>query len=266
MENFEPLTNGSFFSGLGGLDEGAKRAGIETLYLCENNRENWQFLEKHYPGVPIYEDITKIEAHELPKTGIISGGFPCQDISRANPKGQGLKGKRSALYFEMFRMYSHHRPHYVVIENVSALTVRGLQTILADFAQIGYVVEWRDLRVSDFGGPHKRERIFLIAYPHQKRCQYSVFIDLEHANITNKAWQVSEGFKQWNQWQHWFTQVIPHSNWKRAHGEFLRMDDGIPTGLLKAQIEGFGNAVSPVVAEYIYTCIQVHYLITNGIV
>lgn len=100
---------------------------------------------------------------------IITGGFPCQDISNAG-KRAGLEGEHSGLWFEMHRLIqeaidSGMGPDYVCIENVAAITGRGLSRVLADLAQTGFDAEWQCLRASDFGAPHQRERIFIVAYP-----------------------------------------------------------------------------------------------------
>ena len=258
------LTHGSFFSGLGGIDEGARRAGIETLYNCEIEDTNRLILRKHNPKAIQFSDIRNVNSNDLPKADVVSGGFPCQDISIAGT-GKGLEGKRSGLYFEFFRLYRELRPKYVFIENVPALTFRGLTTIIADFAKIGYCCEWRCLRVSDFYGPHERERLLLVAYPGEVRCKFSVFLDPEDANCRNKAWEITQNFKQRRQWEHWLDSICTLDNWKSANGEFFRVDDRPPKGLLKDRIAGIGNAVCPVVAEYIFTCIQIHWLFVNGL-
>lgn len=99
---------------------------------------------------------------------VLTGGFPCQDISKAG-KGAGLKGEKSGLWSEMYRLILEAidcdcRFDYILIENVSALTGRGLADILTDLAKAGYDAEWFCLRASDTGAPHARERIFLVVY------------------------------------------------------------------------------------------------------
>ena len=95
---------------------------------------------------------------------IITGGFPCTDISVAG-KGAGITGRQSGLWFEMRRIIRDLRPRYAIIENVAALTFRGLPRVLSSLAEIGYDAEWTDIRASDLGAPHKRERIWIVAYP-----------------------------------------------------------------------------------------------------
>ena len=101
---------------------------------------------------------------------IITGGFPCQDISVAG-KGTGIRGSRSGLWFEMWRIIRDLRPRFAIMENVGALTFRGLTDVLGSLAEIGYDAEWQDIRAEDMGAPHRRERIWIIAYPSVERLQ-----------------------------------------------------------------------------------------------
>lgn len=99
--------------------------------------------------------------------GLLPAGFlewSCQDISIAG-KGAGIGGERSGLWFEMFRAIRILRPMFAIIENVSAITFRGLDTVLSTLAEIGYDAEWQNIRASDMGAPHRRERIWIVAYP-----------------------------------------------------------------------------------------------------
>ena len=99
---------------------------------------------------------------------IITGGFPCQDISLAG-KGTGIRGSRSGLWFEMWRIIRDLRPCFAIMENVGALTFRGLTDVLGSLAEIGYDAEWQDIRAEDMGAPHRRERIWIVAYPNGER-------------------------------------------------------------------------------------------------
>jgi DNA (cytosine-5)-methyltransferase 1 len=99
---------------------------------------------------------------------IITGGFPCQDISHAGRR-TGIDGARSGLWREMCRLICEVRPQYVIVENVAALLVRGIDRVLADLAACGYDAEWQVLPAAAFGAPHRRERVFLVAYPNGQR-------------------------------------------------------------------------------------------------
>lgn len=154
---------GSLFSGIGGIELGFEREGFKTKWFVENNLYCKFVLKKNFPHIQIYDDITKLEWDKLPKVDILTGGFPCQDISNAG-KRKGIAGERSSLWKYYAKGIREVQPKYAVIENVSAITLRGLNVVLADLAENGYDAEWFSLRASDFGAIHRRERIFIIAY------------------------------------------------------------------------------------------------------
>jgi DNA (cytosine-5)-methyltransferase 1 len=119
---------------------------------------------KRFPDAVALGDVRNIHGAELPEgEWIITGGFPCQDISVAG-KGAGLDGCRSGLWFECARLIGEIRPRFAIVENVGALAVRGLDRVLGSLAEIGYNAAWQDIRAGDVGAPHKRERIWIIAY------------------------------------------------------------------------------------------------------
>lgn len=157
---------GSLFSGIGGIELGFAREGFHTSWFVENNDYCQRVLRKHFPDRPIFSDIHAVDFKSVPPVDILVGGFPCQDISHAG-KRKGITGERSSLWKEYHRAIGEIRPRYAVIENVSNLTNIGLDVVLADLAQIGYDAEWVCLRASDFGALHRRERIFIIAYPNR---------------------------------------------------------------------------------------------------
>ncbi len=110
------------FSGIGGFSLGLERTGgFETVAFCEIDKKARLVLKKHWPDVPIFEDVSALTGDQInEKIDIIVGGFPCQDISVAG-KGAGLAGARSGLWFEFHRLIKEIRPSYVIAENVSAL-------------------------------------------------------------------------------------------------------------------------------------------------
>lgn len=165
------MTVGSLFSGIGGIEMGLERTGgFKTVWQCEIDEYASAVLRKHWPQVPNLGDITKVDWNGIEKPDIICGGFPCQDISVAG-KGKGIKeGTRSGLWFEFARAIRSLRPRYALIENVAAIATRGLDIVLADLAETGYDAEWLDLRASDVGAPHRRERLFIVAYPASGGC------------------------------------------------------------------------------------------------
>lgn len=182
--------------------------------------------------MPVYEDVRELSADRLANDGIvfdaICGGFPCQDISTAG-KGAGLAGARSGLWWEFHRLIAETRPKWVIAENVSALRSRGLDQILGGLAALGYDAEWHCIPASAVGAPHRRDRIWIVAYPNndgESTCEV-------HAKTPRV--QI----------------VVKNSGWDRWHGqpEDVRMDDGLPNGM--DRIKALGNAVVPQIPEII---------------
>lgn len=106
-----------------------------------------------------------------PAFPVLTGGFPCQDISTANAKGAGIDGARSGLWREMFRIIRALRPRYVVVENSPRLLSRGMGRVLGDLASVGFAAEWEVLSACAFGASHVRERLFVVAYPDGQRLE-----------------------------------------------------------------------------------------------
>ena len=159
------------FSGIGGFSLGLERAGMETVAFCEYDERCRKVLKKHWPDVPQYNDIRTLTAEKLKADGIenihaICGGFPCQDVSFAG-LGVGLDGERSGLWSEYKRLIGEIRPRVAIIENVTALLVRGLDRVLCDLASLGYDAEWHCIPASSVGAHHQRDRVWIIAYPNE---------------------------------------------------------------------------------------------------
>jgi len=157
------------FAGIGGLSLGLERSGaFDVVAFCEREPFCQKVLNKHYPKVPIYDDVCKLTKERLDGDGIgidaISGGFPCQDVSEAGGKA-GLAGERSGLWYEFARLIGELRPQYVIVENVSELLIRGMDDVLGTLATLGYDAEWHCIQACDVGAPHIRDRVFIIAYP-----------------------------------------------------------------------------------------------------
>jgi DNA (cytosine-5)-methyltransferase 1 len=156
------------FAGIGGFSLGLERTGgFRTVAFCEIDKKAQKVLNKHWPDVPVFEDVSALTKEKLDEQGIsvdvITGGFPCQDISTAG-RGAGLSGSRSGLWFQFHRLIKEIQPRYALIENVSALRSRGLEQVLWSLAEIGYDAEWHCIPASAIGAPHQRDRIWIIAY------------------------------------------------------------------------------------------------------
>jgi DNA (cytosine-5)-methyltransferase 1 len=157
------------FSGIGGFSLGLERTGgFETVAFCEIEPFPRRVLAKHWPNVPIYEDVRELSAERLAADGIgvdvICGGFPCQDISYAGG-GAGLSGDRSGLWSEYARLIGELGPQFVVVENVAALLDRGMGAVLGTLSDLGYDAQWDTASACSVGHTHMRRRVFLVAYP-----------------------------------------------------------------------------------------------------
>lgn len=158
---------GSLFSGIGGIELGLHRAGgFRTRWFVEQDAFARAILARHFPNVPIFTDVRTINWRRLPRVDILTGGFPCQDASIANTKGKGVSGPRTGLWRCFRDAIRDLRPRYALIENVSNLRHRGLDRVLCDLAALGYDAEWCCLSAASLGAPHRRPRLFLLAYPH----------------------------------------------------------------------------------------------------
>lgn len=275
------------FSGIGGFSLGLERAGMETVAFCEIEEFPRKVLKKHWPDVPIYEDVRNVTRERLEADGIIPdvicGGFPCQDISVAG-KQAGIHAERSGLWEELCRIIGEVRPKYAIVENVTALISgeRGgwFGRVLGDLAEIGYDCEWHCIPASELGAYHHRDRVWIICYPqhigrtaaeigegdqarnggNEKRAeQASEFTrpgdtnnvaDTESQRIQG-CWASGQQESQPHGKTELFMRLserIGQTYWK-AEPELDRVVDGIPNRV--DRIKSLGNAVVPQIPEII---------------
>lgn len=161
-------TLASLCTGYGGLDMAAMVVfGGKLLWCTDNDKHVAKVIAARYPGVPNHGDLTQLDWRKVERADIICAGFPCQDISYSG-KGLGIeKGERSGIWKNIIEGICFLRPSIIVVENVSAIRTRGLSRVLGDLAKNGYDSIWTSLRAGDIGAPHRRERVFVLAYDHQ---------------------------------------------------------------------------------------------------
>ncbi|MGE1562122.1 DNA cytosine methyltransferase [Pantoea septica] len=160
----------ALFAGAGGGILGGHLLGWRTVCAVERDAYAAQVLaQRQNDGVlrpfPIWSDVCSFDGK--PWRGIVdvvSGGFPCQDISAAG-SGAGISGDRSGLWKQMARIIDEVRPQYVLLENSPLLVGRGLAVVLGDIASLGFDAEWCCISASECGAAHNRDRIWLVAYP-----------------------------------------------------------------------------------------------------
>lgn len=229
------------FSGIGGFSLGLERTGgFRTVAFCEIETFPRKVLAKHWPDVPIFEDVRKLHAEDLPEpVDVICGGFPCQDLSCAG-KQAGFEGERSSLYKEMLRLIGKCRPKYTIFENVSALLTgsngKWFSQFLFDLAEIGQDAEWYALPASYIGAIHRRDRIWAVAYPIGSNVEG---LDLQKSIRSYQkescGWKLTRAVDE----------AIPADDYARMRGEY----DGVQE--VMDRLKSLGNAVVPQVIEVI---------------
>ena len=230
------------FSGIGGFSLGLERAGFQTVAFCEIEPFCQAVLKKHWPDIPIYEDIRTLTAERLAEDGIgtidvIAGGFPCQDISSAGNRA-GIEGEQSGLWSEFARLICDLRPRYVIVENVADLLARGFGDVLGDLASSGYDAEWDCIPAATVGSPQLRDRLFIIAYPNESRRGR-----LEEFHILPKAWKQTPRRRD-----AYGLDLAESGPWSRLP-DVLSVDYGVP-GVVD-RIGATGNSVLPQIPEII---------------
>ena len=261
------MTFGSLFAGIGGLDLGLERAGMECKWQVEIDDYAKRVLQKHWPNVRRWDDVTTFKpTGKKWKVDLICGGFPCQDISTAG-KRAGLHGDRSGLFFEAIRVVELLRPRWLLLENVAGLLARGLDEVLATLAEVGFDAEWHCLQAADFGAPHIRDRIFIIAHADRKRSAAgatdsparekgipAIFDDYcSDITNTNRRPNCSDTPptrpKKGQQLRGKISRIRTGSDWWATEPDVGRVANGIPARV--DRLRGIGNAVVPQIAEWL---------------
>lgn len=242
------MTVGSLFAGFGGNDLGLERAGFKTVWQVEKDEYARRVLEKHWPGLRRPEDVREFPPEPASEweCDLICGGFPCQDISAANYRAEGISGERSGLWRDFARILGVLRPRYAIVENVPALTFRGLGTVLGDLAALGFDAEWQTIPANAFGAVHERARIFIVAYSTGQRCQADEVFQrgpFETAEAKQEA-----RLRSWPGIRKPSLALPDRFRWT-SDSELCRMVDGVPDGL--DRYRGLGNSVVPQVLEWI---------------
>jgi DNA (cytosine-5)-methyltransferase 1 len=234
--------------------------------VAESTSQRHPFGANDQRAWPAREQERNMGSESIGRGWIITGGFPCQDISVAG-KGAGIEGLRSGLWFEYARLIGEIRPSYAIMENVGALTRRGLDRVLGSLSEIGYDAEWSDIRASDVGAPHRRERIWIVAYPEEcgrywnseRSCTAEGFTGrretladaecydverngtggIQESTVRRRVSTPERGFQAFREWEQW---AVEPDVGRVAHGIPRRVD----------RLRGLGNAIVPQIAEMIF--------------
>jgi DNA-cytosine methyltransferase len=167
MKARQVLKHGSLFTGLGGFDLGLRWAGFETVWQVERSSYCRKILRRHFPDAERFKDIAKCGAEDLCAVDIITGGFPCIDISEIG-KRAGLAGKHSRLWWQMHRVICELRPSWCVVENVRAFRDRGADEVVDALEKAGYAVWPLVVGAGTLGAPHQRERAWVVCHDADK--------------------------------------------------------------------------------------------------
>ena len=227
------------FAGIGGIGLGLERTGgFQVHWQVEIEPYSQKVLQKHWPDAYLHDDIKTFPPADLHcDADVIAGGFPCQDISTAG-RGEGLDGDRSGLFFEVVRIAKEIKPRWILLENVAALLIRGLDRVLIALAEIGYDAQWHCLPAAALGAPHRRDRVFIVADTNSIRQSGS---GESVQSIRAKA------FENWKTSQ--FRPKRFESQWETEPG-MGRVVDGVSCGVDRSErLKCLGNAVVPQVAQ-----------------
>ena len=171
------MTVGSLFSGIGGIDLGLERAGMQVIWQSEIDPYASRVLAKHWPNVPNLGDITTIEWSTVERPDLICGGYPCQPFSLAGAR-QGQHDRRHLWpwFLDAIRIL---RPRFALLENVAGHLSLGFGTVIADLAASGYDTQWDCIPAAAVGAPHRRDRLFCIATDAHSQGKYGQPINAE---------------------------------------------------------------------------------------
>jgi DNA (cytosine-5)-methyltransferase 1 len=220
----------SLFAGIGGLELGLERAGMNVVGQVEINPFCQQVLAKHWPDTPRHDDVRTAvqwwESEQRPDVDLICGGFPCQPFSVAGLQ-RGIADERWGWPW-MRGVVDAVRPRYIVVENVAALLgdVEAFSIVLSDLSDLGFDVEWDCVSACSVGAPHLRRRLFVVAHPPGDGKLFGG--GLERQEVRNPQRHL----------HHWEAQPEPH-----------RVADGVPRRVDRNR--ALGNAVVPQVSEHI---------------
>lgn len=230
----------SLFSGIGGMDLGLERAGIEIILQVEIDEFCRRVLAKHWPDVLRIADVRDVTAEDCDGADLIFGGFPCQPVSVAG-KRLGADDERW-LWPEFARLLGLVRPRFALVENVPGLFDAGFDEVISDLAALGYDASWSVVSACAVGAPHPRERLFIVAYT---------------SGVDGEAWDrlvPCGGWRSPSPVGGLSGVRVPHGwgragIWNAGEPRVDRVANGVPGAV--ARLHALGNAVVPQVAELI---------------
>jgi DNA (cytosine-5)-methyltransferase 1 len=228
------------FSGKGTFVEQAKNIfpNYECVGVCEIDPFAQQLLTRHVERGIISSDVRTLDTSQFQNVDLLTGGFPCQDISIARGKNaHGLNGAQSGLWHDMARISSQLRPRYIVIENVPALLRRGMDTVLANLAAMRYDAVWQVLSAGQFGYPHRRKRLFITAFDTDRVRREAVH--LYARTVAENSIQAESRSKNLQQ----FERINSSEFWREDYSRFLGMDNRYSARDNSNRLRVIGNSI-----------------------
>lgn len=235
------MLNGlDLFSGIGGLSL-ALEPWIRVRAYCEIDRYCQAVLLSQISRgclsmAPIWDDVRTLQSGFLPSMDIITGGFPCQDLSAAG-LGAGLDGERSGLFWQLHRLVKETNPRFVFLENVPAIRTRGLEIIVQAFTELGFNCRWTVVSAQEIGAPHRRARWFFLAANANSEALRIEQRRLEGQSGRATTFHSSNGDKR----------AIAQSSERPFEPRVSRAGDGLPFAVDRDR--GLGNSVVPAQAR-----------------
>jgi len=221
------------FSGIGGFSLGLERAGMETIAFCEIDPFCQKVLRKHWPDIPIYDDIRKLDGREI-TTDVICGGFPCQPFSRANFRRTGAEDERE-LSKEMLRIVEKSKPAWVIGENTEGFVDIGLASYCDAMEDIGYYTKMLSIPACAYGLPTMERHVWLISTATSERCERCREIAFQIIEDGTEKLQGSDT-------------RIP-DRWHLSAARVCGVGERVPNRM--DRLKSLGNAVDPFMPELI---------------
>jgi len=222
------------FAGIGGFSYAAHKlvGGFETTQFVEIDPFCQKILKKHFPRVPCHDDIKTFSA--IPgQYDVITGGFPCQDISVAGRREGITEQSRSGLFYSLMRVICLVRPRFVVMENVAAILNNGLDIVLGELSEAGYNAEWSIISASSLGASHRRSRwwcVATLANPNSEGLQRKILSKMESG-----IWSAKHTGRLDPDWRSYVSKpILPRG----SYGLSYRVD----------RTKALGNSIVPAVA------------------
>lgn len=253
VESGRGMNELALFAGAGGGILGGKLLGWRTV--CAVERDSYAasvLVARQNDGIlapfPIWDDVRTFDGK--PWRGcvdVVSGGFPCQDISSAG-KGAGIEGAKSGLWKEMARIVGEVRPRYVLVENSPMLIHRGLAVVLGDLASMGYDAHWGVLGADDAGACHKRKRLWLIAADSYRKSEHAGAVNAEVAGSSSSlAHSDMRQCEQPNKEVCTGWHSASNGGWWSSEPDVGRMADGVASRV--DRLRAIGNGQVPAVVQ-----------------